>query len=113
MLSPEDTAAIGLIVLAIVQAAKLLRMPAEWAPVLAVALGGAIGVAAGLSNDLPPETWLSMVYSGAVGGLTGAGLYGTVKGMGEMAENRRRATAAKARAAKPATRPKPKREGIA
>ena len=100
MLSPEDTLAIGLLVLAVVQAAKLLHMPPEWSPVVAVFLGGAIGVAAGLSNGLPAETWLSMFYGGATGGLTGAGVYSVGRGMGELSGTLKRKAAAKARAEK-------------
>lgn len=123
MLSPQDTLAIGLICLTAVQIAKLAGMPSEWAPPVAIILGGVVGIATGLSHALPWESWLSFWYDGAIGGLTGIGAYSAGSAMGATADKIRKDKAAKQRAEAKAesqptpvvivAEPPPRQEGIA
>ena len=103
LINPTDALAIGLIVLTVVQIAKLLGMPGEWSPPIAVMLGGAIGIAAGFSNGLGYESWLSLFYDGATGGLVGIGVYSAGSGMANVAAKQKKEQAARTRAAKRAS----------
>lgn len=74
-LTPTDVAAIGLAALGVVQVCKLFGMDSAWAPPLVILIGALLGVAAGFSAGVAYMHWLPLGYEGAIGGLSGAGIY--------------------------------------
>ncbi len=70
------------VIVALVEGAKRLGMPARWAPLCAVALGLCCGLAAHLVTVVPAlEGWVEAVGGGIVLGLVAAGLYSGTKAM--------------------------------
>lgn len=77
------------VIVALVEGAKRLGLPARWAPLLAVALGLACGVLAHVAVVAPSAAgWLDAASGGIVLGLTAAGLYSGAKAV-VAAENSR------------------------
>ncbi len=75
MLEPATLLAIGLVASAVVQILKLEGLNKDWAPPAVVIVGGILGVYQGWSQGAAYADWLPLFGEGAVGGLTGSGLY--------------------------------------
>lgn len=68
------------VIVALVEGAKRLGMPARWAPLVAVLLGLIGGVLAHLGTVAPGvRQWYEAVGGGVVVGLSAAGLYSGTK----------------------------------
>ena len=68
------------VIVALVEGAKRLGVPARWAPLLAVVLGLAYGVLVHVAVVAPSAGgWLDTASGGIVLGLTAAGLYSGAK----------------------------------
>jgi len=68
------------VIVALVEGAKRLGLPARWAPLVAVLLGLACGVLAYLGTVAPSvHRWYEAVGGGVILGLSAAGLYSGAK----------------------------------
>jgi hypothetical protein len=72
------------VIVALVEGAKRLGLPARWAPLLAVCLGLLCGVLAQLAAVAPHvHIWYEAAGGGIVLGLSAAGLYSGAKALTE------------------------------